>query len=117
MTDSRLNALSPLDGRYADKCADLAALFSESALIAKRVRVEAAWFRQLASSGRFAALPPLSADVETCLHALWHGVDGAGVSRVKAIERETNHDVKAVEYFVRERLAAAGAAPAALEFV
>jgi adenylosuccinate lyase len=114
MTDSRLNALSPLDGRYADKCADLAALFSEAALIAKRVRVEAAWFRQLAASGRFAALPSPSADVETCL---WHGVDGAGVSRVKAIERETNHDVKAVEYFVRERLAAAGAAPAALEFV
>jgi adenylosuccinate lyase len=117
MTDSRPNALSPLDGRYADKCADLAALFSEAALIAKRVRVEAAWFRQLAASGRFAALPSPSADVETCLHALWHGVDGAGVSRVKAIERETNHDVKAVEYFVRERLAAAGAAPAALEFV
>ena len=64
MTDSRLNALSPLDGRYADKCADLAALFSEAALIARRVRVEAAWFRQLADSGRFAALPAPSAAVD-----------------------------------------------------
>ena len=50
MTDSRLTALSPLDGRYAEKCADLAALFSEAALIGHRVRIEAAWFRQLARS-------------------------------------------------------------------
>ena len=64
MTDARLNALSPLDGRYADKCADLAALFSEAALIARRVRVEAAWFRQLADSGRFAALSRPSAAVK-----------------------------------------------------
>ena len=117
MTDPRLNALSPLDGRYAEKCADLAALFSESALIARRVRVEAAWFRQLSASGRFTALPAPSAAVEACLHAMWHGVDSGDVARVKSIERETNHDVKAVEYFVRERLAAAGASPAALEFV
>ena len=117
MTDSRLQALSPLDGRYADKCADLAALFSESALIARRVRVEAAWFRQLATSGRFAALPVPSATLDACLHALRHGLDDGDVARVKAIERDTNHDVKAVEYFMRERLATAGAAPAALEFV
>jgi adenylosuccinate lyase len=117
MTDSRLNALSPLDGRYADKCADLSALFSEAALIARRVRVEAAWFRQLAASGRFAALPRPSAAVAACLETLAGGVDEAGVARVKSIERETNHDVKAVEYFVRERLASAGATAAELEFV
>jgi adenylosuccinate lyase len=117
MTESRLHALSPLDGRYADKCADLAALFSEAALISRRVRVEAAWFRQLAASGRFPALPRSSADVEACLSDLQQGVDAAGVARVKAIERETSHDVKAVEYYVRERLRSAGAAPAALEFV
>jgi adenylosuccinate lyase len=117
MTESRLHALSPLDGRYADKCADLAALFSEAALISRRVRVEAAWFRQLAASGRFPALPRSSADVEACLSDLQQGVDAAGVARVKEIERETSHDVKAVEYYVRERLRSAGAAPAALEFV
>src|SRR5688500_18891587 len=117
MTDARLNALSPLDGRYADKCADLAALFSESALIARRVRVEAAWFRQLADSGRFAALSRPSAPVKARLESLARGVDEAGVARVKAIERETNHDVKAVEYFVREELGSAGASAAELEFV
>jgi adenylosuccinate lyase len=117
MTDSRLNALSPLDGRYADKCADLAALFSEAALIARRVRIEAAWFSRLAGSGRFAALSGPTGAVRACLESLARGVDEAGVARVKAIERETNHDVKAVEYFVREQLASAGATTAELEFV
>ena len=109
MTDSRLTALSPLDGRYADKCADLAALFSEAALIRFRVRVEAAWYRQLARSGQFPVLASLPAALDNCLAALSRGVDEAGVRRVKELERQTNHDVKAVEYYVREQLAAAGA--------
>ncbi len=117
MTDSRLHALSPLDGRYADKCADLAALFSEGALIARRVRVEAAWFARLARSGRFPALAGLAAGVTARLAALDAGPDVAGLARVKEIERRTNHDVKAVEYWLREELAAAGATPAQLEFV
>jgi len=117
MTDHRLTALSPLDGRYADKCADLASLFSEAALIGCRVRVEAAWIRQLASSGHFAALGSLPAALSSRLDALSHAVDESAIRRVKEIERETNHDVKAVEYFVREQLAASGARPAQLEFV
>jgi adenylosuccinate lyase len=117
MTDSRLTALSPLDGRYADKCADLAALFSEAALIRFRVRVEAAWYRQLAQSGRFAAIASPPPALANCLGALARGVDDAGVQRVKELERQTNHDVKAVEYYVRERLAAAGARAEQLEFV
>jgi adenylosuccinate lyase len=117
MTDSRLTALSPLDGRYADKCADLAALFSEAALIRFRVRVEAAWYRQLARSGRFAAIAAPPAALENCLGALARGVDEAGVQRVKELERQTNHDVKAVEYYVREQLAGAGARAEQLEFV
>ncbi len=117
MTDSRLNALSPLDGRYADQCADLALLFSETALIGARVRIEAAWFRQLAKSGRFAALAGLPGAVDDCLAELSRGVDEAGARRVKELERETQHDVKAVEYYVRERLAAAGARPGQAEFV
>jgi adenylosuccinate lyase len=117
MTDHRLHALSPLDGRYAEKCADLAALFSEAALVARRVRVEAAWFRQLADSGRFPALARLPAAAGARLEALARGVDEAGAARVKALERQTSHDVKAVEYYVREELAAAGATPAQLEFV
>jgi len=117
MTDSRLHALSPLDGRYADKCADLAALFSEGALIARRVRVEAAWFAQLARSRRFPVLAGLASGAAARLDALAAGTGDAGLARVKDIERRTNHDVKAVEYFLREELAAAGATPAQLEFV
>ncbi len=117
MTDHRLNALSPLDGRYADKCADLASIFSEAALVGYRVRIEAAWFRQLAASGRFVALSGLPVALAARLEELGTGVDAGAVRRVKEIERETNHDVKAVEYFVREQLRAAGAAPGQLEFV
>lgn len=117
MTDSRLTALSPLDGRYADKCADLALLFSEAALIGYRVRVEAAWYRQLSRSAQFPSIASLPASLENCLAALAGGVDEAGVRRMKELERQTNHDVKAVEYYVRERLAAAGAREAQLEFV
>ena len=117
MTDSPLNALSPLDGRYADKCADLAVLFSEGALIARRVRVEAAWFTQLARSGLFPALAGLAAGAMARLDSLASGTDAAGLARVKDIERRTNHDVKAVEYYLREELAAAGAKPPQLEFV
>ncbi|MBM4218555.1 MAG: adenylosuccinate lyase [Gammaproteobacteria bacterium] len=117
MTDSHLHALSPLDGRYADKCADLATLFSEGALIAHRVRVEVAWFSHMANSGRFPALAGLAAGVAARLDSLAAGADPAGIARVKEIERRTNHDVKAVEYWLREELAAAGATPAQLEFV
>jgi adenylosuccinate lyase len=117
MTDSRLHALSPLDGRYADKCADLAALFSEGALISRRVRVEVAWLACMAGSGRVPALTGLAAGVAARLESLVTGPDPAGLARVKEIERRTNHDVKAVEYWLREELAAAGATPAQLEFV
>ncbi len=117
MTDPRLTALSPLDGRYADQCADLAGLFSESALIGWRVRVEAAWFAQLSASGHFASIARLPAAVTARLAALAQGLKEADAARVKALERQTKHDVKAVEYFLREELAAAGATAAQLEFV
>ena len=117
MTDTRLHALSPLDGRYAEKCADLAALFSEAALIGHRVRVEAAWFAQLARSRSFPALATMPESLARRLDALAGGPDAAGLARVKELEREINHDVKAVEYYVRDELAAAGASPAQLEFV
>ncbi|HEY7752368.1 MAG TPA: adenylosuccinate lyase [Steroidobacteraceae bacterium] len=117
MTDSRLTALSPLDGRYAARCAGLAALFSEAALISRRVQVEVAWFRLLAASGQFGALRPLAPALESRLAALAGGTDEAVALRVKEIERRVNHDVKAVEYWLREELATAGATAAQLEFV
>jgi len=117
MTDTRLDALSPLDGRYAAQTRPLAALFSESALIHYRIRVEALWMKHLAA---LPAIPELSGLPDTVLAELdrlaARQPQGAA-ARVKEIEARTNHDVKAVEYFVRERLAQAGASPRQLEFV
>ena len=117
MTDPRLQSLSPLDGRYARKCADVAAQFSETALIRARTTVEALWLQHLAGSGSFSELATLPAPVAEVLAQLAAGVDETFAARVKEIEARTGHDVKSVEYAIREKLAAAGAAPAVLEFV
>jgi adenylosuccinate lyase len=99
-----LTALSPLDGRYADKASGLRDFLSEYALIRHRVLVEVRWLQHLADEPAVAELPPLEPPVKDLLNQL---VDGFGIEdarRVKAIEKTTNHDVKAVEYFLRERL-------------
>ncbi|HXQ63979.1 MAG TPA: lyase family protein, partial [Steroidobacteraceae bacterium] len=112
-----LDALSPVDGRYAGKCAELRPLFSEAALIRHRVRVEAEWFLFLA---RDLALPELRATPAAVLAAaaalVARAAPGEAVA-VKAEEQRIAHDVKAVEYFVRSQLQAAGAGSAELEFV
>jgi len=117
MNEARLAALSPLDGRYAGQVADLAGLFSESALIRYRIRVEALWFLHLARHPDIAGLEDLPPAVSAELASLASGGADDAALRVKQIEATTNHDVKAVEYYLRERLAAAGAGPAQLEFV
>ena len=112
-----LDALSPVDGRYAEKCAELRALFSEAALIRHRVLVEAEWFLFLA---RDLALPELAAVRPTVLaaaEALARSAAPDEAVAVKAHERAIAHDVKAVEYYVRGVLGAAGASEAQLEFV
>jgi len=117
MTDTRLDALSPLDGRYAAQLRPLADLFSESALIRYRIRVEALWMKHLASMPAIPELADLPAPVLAELERLAHAEVKGAAARVKEIESRTNHDVKAVEYLVRERLAEAGAGPRHLEFV
>ena len=117
MTDARLTALSPLDGRYAEHTRDLAGIFSEAALVRYRIRVEALWLLHLASRPEIPELAALPAPARSELEALAGGGPADGAARVKAIEARTNHDVKAVEYFVRERLEAAGATAGQLEFV
>jgi adenylosuccinate lyase len=119
MTIDPLDAISPVDGRYAAATAPLRACLSESALIRERIRVEAAWVLHLASLHD----PPLAAarDLDPAVHAvasalLRHPPEGAPTA-VKAIESRINHDVKAVEYHVRETLRAAGASDAVLELV
>jgi adenylosuccinate lyase len=104
MDSSTLDALSPLDGRYAAQVAPLRACFSESALIGYRVRVEVEWLLALAAEPGLTGIGPLSDEAATRLRALASGFDATGAARVKAIERTTNHDVKAVEYWLKEQV-------------
>ncbi len=103
MEPSPLTALSPLDGRYAGQAAPLRAWFSEFALIRARVRVEAAWLAWLAAEPGVGPAP--EAEALARLESAVEGFSEEDALAVKAIERTTNHDVKAVEYFLRERLA------------
>ena len=100
-----ITALSPLDGRYAAKVAALRPLLSEYGLMHCRVRVEVAWFLALADA-RFAGLEPPAPAVRTHLEALVRDFSPADAEAIKRIERTTNHDVKAVEYWLRERFEA-----------
>src|SRR6056297_2356023 len=106
MNSNALTALSPLDGRYAQRLAPLARLFSEAGLIRQRVRVELAWFRHLAGVADFDALPALAPDDEAFLDRLGDDFSDADATEVKEIERTTNHDVKAVEYWIKTRMGA-----------
>jgi adenylosuccinate lyase len=117
MEPSALTALSPVDGRYAAAAAPLRDYFSEAALIRERIRIEALWFEQLTVPRLrlLAGTLPAAVLERTAALARDPGANAAGT--VKAIEQRINHDVKAVEYFVRDELAAAGASGAALELV
>jgi adenylosuccinate lyase len=114
---SPLTAVSPLDGRYAEKTAALRPIASEWALIRYRLRVETAWLRALAAEPGVAELPAFSAAAEAALERIGDEFGEADARRVKEIERTTNHDVKAVEYFLRERLATAPELAGTSEFV
>jgi adenylosuccinate lyase len=101
---SALTALSPLDGRYGDKCAELRPFFSEFGLIRQRVRVEALWLKALTAEPRIVELKGLPPSALKVLDELAAGISEPDAERVKEFERTTNHDVKAVEYFVKSRL-------------
>lgn len=114
---SALTAISPVDGRYGSKTQALREHFSEYGLIFNRVLVEVRWLQKLAQHPGITELAPLSDSANQALNQL---VDNFGVEdaqRVKAIEATTNHDVKAVEYFIKEKLADNSELAAALEFV
>jgi len=99
-----LTALSPLDGRYASKTAPLREYLSEYALIRYRTLVEVRWLQFLADESGIEDLPPLERPVNDVLNRLVDNFSIKDAEQAKAIERETNHDVKAVEYFLRARL-------------
>ena len=105
MEPSALTAIAPVDGRYADKVSELRPIFSEYGLIRFRVEVEVRWFEALAADPALPELPALSDDARGFLDGLVREFDPAAAERVKAFEATTNHDVKAVEYYLRERFA------------
>jgi adenylosuccinate lyase len=104
MSSSSLTALSPVDGRYQDRVTGLRQYFTELGLIRLRVRVEIAWLEALAAEPGLRELPPLSPRMSGALQAIVSAFSEQDGVRVKAIEAQTNHDVKAVEYFLREKL-------------
>src|SRR5229473_3865963 len=111
------DALSPLDGRYAGKLAAVRYLFSEAGLMRERVRVECAWFLALAAGPAATALAKLPRAAREFLAALSKDPAAADVAAIKQIEARTNHDVKAVEIWLRTELKARGAAAADLEWL
>src|SRR6187551_1586593 len=115
--NARLTALSPLDGRYAAKVDALRDAFSEHALIRQRVRVEIAWLRALAAEAAIVEVPSFSREAQATLDAIGTSFSVADAARVKAIERTTNHDVKAVEYWLKERVASSPEIVRVAEFV
>ena len=112
-----LEALSPLDGRYAGKILSLRPIFSESGLMRARVRVEIAWLLALGDAPDVPEVAPVAAADRAFLQTLAEGFDLDAARRVKAIEATTNHDVKAIEYWIKERIAARPALAAISEFV
>jgi adenylosuccinate lyase len=117
MTISTLTAISPIDGRYRARTEVLSDYFSEYALIRYRVLVEVRWLQQLAAHPGVPEAPELSANARTRLDKLVSEFTVRDAERVKDIERTTNHDVKAVEYFIKERIADEADLKAQLEFV
>lgn len=112
-----LTAVSPIDGRYAARTAPLREVFSEFGLIKRRVLVEVRWLQQLASLPAVSEVPALSTQANALLNSIAANFNENDAQRIKAIEATTNHDVKAVEYFIKERFAGNAELEAVAEFV
>lgn len=117
MDHQALTAISPLDGRYAAKTDPLRRIFSEAGLIHARIRVEVAWLLALAAEDSIAEVPELSEGAAATLAALGDTPELTAAERVKAIEATTNHDVKAVEYYLKEAVAGEPELNAIAEFL
>jgi adenylosuccinate lyase len=113
---STLSALSPLDGRYAAKTDKLRPILSEAGFMHHRVKVEIAWLQALAQAG-FAEIKPFSREANAHLDKMAAGFSDADAARIKEIEAVTNHDVKAVEYWLKEQVKDVPELVAASEFI
>ena len=114
---SSLTAVSPVDGRYGDKVSALRTIFSEFGLLKFRVQVEVRWLQKLAACAEIKEVPAFDADANAFLDQLVANFDVKDAQRIKDIEKTTNHDVKAVEYFLKEKVATIPALHAVSEFI
>lgn len=117
MTNFALTAISPVDGRYASKVEELRPIFSEYGLIRFRVQVEVRWLQALAKHPQIEEVPALSTAANERLNAIVDNFSEADAQRVKDIEKTTNHDVKAVEYFLKEKIAESEELDSISEFI
>nr|WP_252736223.1 adenylosuccinate lyase [Aestuariibacter sp. A3R04] len=102
---TQLTAISPVDGRYASKSTELRSIFSEYGLLKYRVQVEVRWLQRLSEQDSIAEVPAFSEQSHALLNDIVENFSVEDAMRIKDIERTTNHDVKAVEYFLKERVA------------
>lgn len=114
---SALTAITPIDGRYGSKVESLRAIFSEYGLIRARVLVEVRWLQQLANHAQIAELPAFSAQANTQLENVLNNFGTPHAETIKHTERTTNHDVKAVEYFIKAQMKGNAELESASEFV
>ncbi len=114
---SSLTAVSPIDGRYSDKVSALRSIFSEFGLLKFRVKVEVRWLQKLAACAEVKEVPPFNTDANAYLDKIVSAFNEQDAQRIKIIERTTNHDVKAVEYFLKEKVEHIPALHAVSEFI
>lgn len=114
---TQLTAISPVDGRYASKAAELRSIFSEYGLLKYRVEVEVRWLQMLSANEQIAEVPAFSDVSNTLLDNIVANFSVDDAMRIKDIERTTNHDVKAVEYFLKEKVADNSELNAVSEFI
>jgi len=114
---SALSAISPVDGRYGSKVKALRPIFSEFGLIKYRVTVEVRWLQKLAATAEIAEVPAFSSNATAALNAIVDNFSEENALRIKTIEATTNHDVKAVEYFLKEQVADNAELNAVTEFI
>jgi len=117
MTNFALTAISPIDGRYADKVEALRPIFSEYGLIRFRVLVEVRWLQALAAHPLIPEVAPFSAEATLLLNNIVDNFSAVDAERVKVIEKTTNHDVKAVEYLLKEKIAGCAELEQVSEFI
>lgn len=114
---SALTAISPVDGRYGSKASELRSIFSEFGLIKYRVVVEVRWLQKLAQTAAIKEVPEFSAQANALLNEIVDNFSEEDAQRIKEIERTTNHDVKAVEYFLKEKVSSNEELTAVNEFI